>query len=88
MGMGVRIRRGRLFYSVLAEGWNADGDEELLLSTLSISLQYPALLSLQTEESSLLQQWGFQMALSVMSLGTSTQAVAMVSKSGIQLVHL
>ena len=55
---------------------------------LSISLQYPALLSLQTEESSLLQQWGFQMELSVMCLEMSTQDVAMVSKSGIQQVHL
>jgi len=53
----------------------------------SISSQYPALLSLQIEESSLLRLWVSQMALSVMSLGTSTQAVVMVSKSGIQLVH-
>jgi hypothetical protein len=54
MGMGVRIQRGRLFYSVLAVV-GADGDAELLLSMLSISLQYQVLLSLPTEESSLLQ---------------------------------
>jgi hypothetical protein len=54
---------------------------------LSISLQYRALLSLQTEEFSLSRQLASRMALNVMSLGTSTRAAVMGSKSGIQQVH-